>query len=199
MYPDQSFISNSLYSETKRFLSPLSLQIAAMSMSHSPFRFPVTSFVLRPPPDIHGWLLWTNNNAVQLILQAPLTAYRKHANRRWLHSLGGRCLRQLALCILRYISSAAAWFKALALFSISFHLLPCCLILTQDILTHHKAKCTLATQASPPPATVSPLLAAASSVASRAISVSASLCHRFLAVSVGSHIRGCISKYVAIH
>lgn len=59
------------------------LQIAVMQLSHvvlSDF------FCALAPPDIHSVLLWTNNNAVPLILQALLTAYRTQADIRLLHS-----------------------------------------------------------------------------------------------------------------
>lgn len=60
----------------------------------------------------------------------------------------------------------------------------------------------LAMYAVSPAATVSLLLAAASSIANRAIShllsLSASLCHHFLAITVGSHMRGYISKYAVL-
>lgn len=75
-----------LHSETKWF-SPLPLQTALMSLSQSPFWFSMASFVLRPPPDMHGSPLWTDNNAVQLILRAPPRAGgERHANTRLLHT-----------------------------------------------------------------------------------------------------------------
>lgn len=60
----------------------LSSQIAAMQPSH----MPLSDFLCAlAPPDIHSELLWTNNNAVPLILQALLAAYRTQADTRLLH------------------------------------------------------------------------------------------------------------------